>query len=74
MNKVDVINKCLSDIGIKDRKVTSLDDNIFDLELTSIERLMFISKFEDFIGAKINIASLGTESQLTVRQLGMDCE
>jgi len=65
---LSLINRGLSEIG-KATSVSALDTDLFELGLTSIDRLMLVAKVEALSGQKVDMARLGTDAHLTVGEL-----
>lgn len=63
-----LINRSLSEIG-KPCAVDAVETDLFDLGLSSIDRLMLVAKIETLSGRKVDMSRLGTDPHLTVGDL-----
>ena len=64
-----LVNQSLLAIGRSEISVEALQDDIFELDLTSIDRLMLLTKIEELCDQKIDISQLGGAPSLSVQNL-----
>ncbi len=69
LDVVSLVNRSLAEIGRPTIVIDTVDRDLIDLGLTSIDRLMLIAKMEILSSRKIDVRKLGTSSKLTVSQL-----
>ena len=69
MNYLALVNESLSAIGKDQVLVAEMNDDIFSLGLTSIDKIMLLSKFEELTSKKVDIGKLGVNPNLTVLDL-----
>lgn len=72
MNYINLVNNALAAIGKEDIIVVQPDHDLFELGLTSIDKMLLLLKVEELAGRKIQVAKLGVSPTLTVEKL-VDC-
>lgn len=66
---VTLVNRALSAIGKASHHVTRSDEDLFDLGLTSVDKMRLLTKIEELSQSRINVAELGVSPTLTAEQV-----